>query len=93
MRPFLKTTYIFQFNKPNVRLVDLKMTILKAPEVSNTELSKFGKKDNLRLHIRVYADLFVIRFSRLRPFFISPYNLRVNEPNFCHVDLKLTIVL
>ena len=33
-RPLLKSTYNFRFNESNFRLVDLKITILKAPKVS-----------------------------------------------------------
>ena len=67
------------------------MTILKAPKVSNW--SKFDKnKDNLRLHLRVYADLFGIRFSRLRPFLIFTYKFRFNEPNFRSKNNNCTVI-
>jgi len=38
LRPFLKSTYNFRLKKSNFRLIDLKITILKAPEVSNWSL-------------------------------------------------------
>jgi len=36
--------------------------------------------------------MFVIGFSRLRPYLISTYNFRFNEHNFRLVDLKITIL-
>ena len=35
LRPFLNSMYNFRFNEPNRRLVDLKITILKAPAFFN----------------------------------------------------------
>ena len=70
----------FRFKKPYLRLVDLNKLyrLQKFP----TGVSKFGSnKDNLHLHIRVYADLFVIGFSNLKPFLISTHNVWFNELN------------
>ena len=70
----------------------LKITINKSYYsniIDINQMSKFCKnKDNLRLHIRVYADLFVTRFSRLRSFLISMYNFRLNELNYRLVELR-----